>query len=651
LRTKVVLGAIIVIAVLVVSVGYYVTMTKPMPGATTTATAQEPSDATLVPTIIVAQATPDSNALANTETRLYVDDITSSGLGISTKLFIGDDAAVIYGLLYIGKEPGGYDAWDMGYSGLQGTADRLADPNTLLVRGVSRYTQGSFNYPGYNNSQYDSLYYQQQSELDLQKRKFLVDWMTQNYIENILRIPVGHPIINTAINKDRVSGYILYGNEALGNIWTYLNATSLVGADTFNVAVITAGEGDISPATYNIFTYSYAANGLYAMFMHGVYDNLLKSRPDGSVTPALATSWTALNSTNIVVRIRSDAKWSDGKAVTAQDVAFTFSYLKNTGQPAILQPYISSLGQVIALNSTTVQFVLKTPYAPFITNTLTQIPILPQHIFDGLIEKQGVKNPSDLKLTPDMFVGSGPWKMVKFDYGSEVVFERNPYYFVQPHYKFIRFVYFTSHLVAVTALEQGQIDTLPSDDPLSTQEIQELSRYPSIQVVRIPTATVWDISINMRHLPFADRAFRQALAHVINYDKIVSVVFGGNFVRGAGFIAPVSQAWFDPPLVDHALNTVFSYNLTQAKKILSDAGYQWDSQGRLHYPESYLSKGLAAIVADNYNFAVPKNEVISTAPTPQGAPATPQAAPPFPQVTPVSQSIAPQRHSLVRVFG
>ena len=620
MRTKIVIVAVAIVILMIGSVVYYVQMFRP------TTLQAGPSEASLVPPLIIATATPDSSALDEQMMRLVVGDITGSGLGISTKLLVGDSDSVIYGKLYYGLEPGGYNAWDMGYSGMQGTADRLADPSTLLVRAVSRYANGSFNYAGYNNSQYDSLYYQQLGTLDLQKRKFLVDWMTQNYAENVVRLTVGFEVVNVAINRGRVSGAVSYGSEGMGNIWTYLNASSLVGADAFNVAVITAGEGDVVPASFNIFTYTLRTNGLQAMILNGVYDDLLKTQPDGSVAPALAVGWRVVNNTNIIVQLRGDAKWSDGQLVTADDVKFTFDYLAKTGQPAILQPYISSIARVVALNSTTVQFLLKQPFAPFITNTLTQIPILPQHVWDGLMEKQGVKNPSDVKLTQDLFIGSGPWKLTTWNYGSEVIFERNPYYSPQPHYKNIRFVYFTSDSVAFTALEQGQVDTIPSGDTLTTLQTQEVGGYPNLQVTAIPTGTVLDLHFNMRRLPSADLAFRLALAHAINYDNIVNVVFGGNLVRGVGVIAPVSKSWVDVPLFVQAMKSIFSYNVTAAKKILTDAGYQWDSQGHLHYPETLLSKGLAAIENDNYKFTVPMSKVISTI-SPQAAGITPQYIP------------------------
>jgi hypothetical protein len=130
LKTKVIVGTLVVIVVILVSVGYYVMMSQPPPSVTTatTATSQEPSEDTLVPSIVVATATPDSDPIANNIARLATDDINQAGLGLTAKPYLGDSNTVIYGSLYYGEEPGGYNAYDIGYNELLGTPDRLADP-------------------------------------------------------------------------------------------------------------------------------------------------------------------------------------------------------------------------------------------------------------------------------------------------------------------------------------------------------------------------------------------------------------------------------------------------------------------------------------------------------------------------------------------
>lgn len=586
----------------------------------TMTTAGQPSKASLVPPLIVAIPTPESNMQDNLVMKSVADDVVNSHLGMSVKIFTGDEDAVIIGQLFMGDLPGGYNAFDVGENDLSGTSDRLADPSTMLARLYGGYSglPHPVNKVGYNNSQFDKLYDQQLKELDLTKRKFLVDWMTNNYVRMIPQITLGFPTTITAYNKDRVTGVIPNGIESIGNIWTFLNGTSLVGSDTFTVAVIANGDGDVIPATYNIFAYAVRTEGIQGMLLTGVYDNLLKSKPDGSVVPSLASSWDEINSTNVVLHLRPGSKWSDGQAVTSQDVVFTFNYLAKYAQPVILKPYLTAVKNVIAVDDATVRFILTQPYAPFITNTLTQIPILPQHIWDGLLQQQGAKNPSDLKLTTDMMVGSGPWKLVTWNYGSQIVFERNPYYYIQPHYKTIRYVYFNSQTSSVTALEQGQIDTLAALQTLTGPQMKEVQTIPSLRIVEIPTWTYYFLLIQLRHLPFADIAFRQAFSRLINYQKIDDVAFEGHLVLGAGVIAPMNTAWSCPALTAQALKTIFNYNVTAAKQILTNAGYQWDSDGNLHYPESYVGKNVTAFAAQDYKYAVPINQVISTVPAPQG---------------------------------
>jgi len=91
LKTRIVVGAVIVIVVMLASIGYYVMMSKPSAMVTTmSATAHEPSADTLVPPVIFAVPTPDSEVTGNAILRSVSDDVGQSGLGIGTKLLIGD---------------------------------------------------------------------------------------------------------------------------------------------------------------------------------------------------------------------------------------------------------------------------------------------------------------------------------------------------------------------------------------------------------------------------------------------------------------------------------------------------------------------------------------------------------------------------------
>src|SRR5208282_5950451 len=105
----------IIIFLLIGSFAFYVTSLR--------STQHTLTDATLVPALVISQATPDSDPVPNNIARLVSDDLSQSGLGITTKLFTADSGTVIYAKLYYGDMPGGYNAYDIGYNNLLGTSD------------------------------------------------------------------------------------------------------------------------------------------------------------------------------------------------------------------------------------------------------------------------------------------------------------------------------------------------------------------------------------------------------------------------------------------------------------------------------------------------------------------------------------------------
>lgn len=90
------------------------------------------------------------------------------------------------------------------------------------------------------------------------------------------------------------------------------------------------------------------------------------------------------------------------------------------------------------------------------------------------------------------------------------------------------------------------------------------------------TTMVW---LNNEKLPFSDLAFRQALRQSTNKDRVVIEAHQGFAIKaGSGPIPNQLAAWHDDSL------PAVSFDIEAARKILEEAGYGWDDQGRLHYP-------------------------------------------------------------------
>jgi len=111
-------------------------------------------------------------------------------------------------------------------------------------------------------------------------------------------------------------------------------------------------------------------NALYTL------DNKLAPQPD----LAAAMPTTSADGLTWTVKLRTDAKFHDGTAVTADDVVFSYQILmsKNCGQnPDLCSQVGDNVQTVTAVDPATVQLVLKTKYAPFQT-TLAAVWIMPK---------------------------------------------------------------------------------------------------------------------------------------------------------------------------------------------------------------------------------------------------------------------------------
>ena len=139
-----------------------------------------------------------------------------------------------------------------------------------------------------------------------------------------------------------------------------------------------------------------------------IFSGLVKVGPGDSLVPDLAASWKVDSSGQVwTVSIRPDAVWQDGTPVTADDVVFTVSALKDPSASGGLAAAWADV-TVEAVDSQTVRFTLGSPVGSFLA-ALTQ-PLLPAHLLRGIAMADLAS--SDFALNP---VGSGPYQLVQID--------------------------------------------------------------------------------------------------------------------------------------------------------------------------------------------------------------------------------------------
>ncbi len=183
-----------------------------------------------------------------------------------------------------------------------------------------------------------------------------------------------------------------------------------------------------------------------------IYSGLFKYNNQQKLVTDLASDYTiSSDGMTYDINLRKDVKWSDGEALNADDVVYTFETIQDQEVGSPLFPAFQGI-QIEKTGDFSVRFTLKEPFAPFL-NSLT-VGILPQHIWSDV-------PPSGIRLTKNNLqpVGSGPWKFSKLTKDSSgniqnYTLERNTsYYQNTPYLKNLTFKFYTDFSQAASALK------------------------------------------------------------------------------------------------------------------------------------------------------------------------------------------------------
>lgn len=149
----------------------------------------------------------------------------------------------------------------------------------------------------------------------------------------------------------------------------------------------------------------------YGIYGYGLFHSaLLKLNAKIELEPDIATNYVVSgDGKTYTYHLREDVKFSDGTALTAKDVAFTYITAKNSGSSVDL----TMLEDVKATDERTVVFTLKKPWSAF-ASTTALLGIVPEHAYG---EKYS-DNP----------IGSGPWKVAQLDKDQQLIVVPNEYY-------------------------------------------------------------------------------------------------------------------------------------------------------------------------------------------------------------------------------
>jgi len=301
-----------------------------------------------------------------------------------------------------------------------------------------------------------------------------------------------------------------------------------------------------------------------------VYSGLMKY--DGQeIVPDLASEFSiSPDGLTYTFKIRPEARFQDGSQVTADDVEFTIQKVMDA---VLKSPRRADWINITVekISPTEIHFVLKQPYAPFLTNTT--LGILPKHIWSTVTDDQFIF--SDYNIRP---VGSGPYKVNSIAKDSDGIPTRyklstwNNYYGDKPYISTITFDMFTDNEKALMAIDNGSIDSLsavPADEAakLATDSAE------SYTVISSPLPRLFSIFINQNQAKvLSEKAVRQALDVSLDKQAIIDIVLNG---YGVPLDGPLPNGLIHR---DAASSTVFQ-GITDAQTLLENNGWKKDASG------------------------------------------------------------------------
>lgn len=258
------------------------------------------------------------------------------------------------------------------------------------------------------------------------------------------------------------------------------------------------------------------------------------------------------------VTIRDDAKFTDGKPVTAEDVAFTYQTTKESSSEIDL----TMLKEVKATDEKTIEFKLERPMSTFVEK-LGACGIVPKHAYDDTFKD----NP----------IGSGPYKFVDWAKGQQVIAEANEdYYGDKPSIKKLTMVFLETD-AAYAAVKSGDVDMATINGDLAKEKVEgtKILDIPSIETygVEFPmvantgkkTKSGNEIGNNVT----SDESIRKALNTAVDRQGMVDGVLNGyGTVSTTGL---EKMPWLNKETV---LDESKYNDVDAAKKILEDGGWK-----------------------------------------------------------------------------
>jgi peptide/nickel transport system substrate-binding protein len=338
-----------------------------------------------------------------------------------------------------------------------------------------------------------------------------------------------------------------------------------------------AAEGEMKTLTITYFEEPDSLNFMYTdmwfatitmdLFIAGLWAH----NDESELVPVLAAEIPSVDNggisedgTILTVKLRQDAKWSDGTQFTAADVAFTYEMIVAPGNtPNSRYPYADYVTAVTALDDYTIKIEMNDSFVAWPVYFFHNM--LPKHILEPVFEAEGTIDNAEWNRNPT--VGIGPYIFKEWVAASHLVFEANPDFWLgEPKIDQVYFRIVPDTEAQMAALSAGDSDL---GVYMSAADKPAVDAMANMKLVGVQSGFIeswfFNLDANTGHPALQDVRVRQAIAMGVDRQKIINELFYGLYEIPPTF-------WYGMPYENPAI-TPYAYDPAAAMALLDEAGW------------------------------------------------------------------------------
>jgi peptide/nickel transport system substrate-binding protein len=320
-----------------------------------------------------------------------------------------------------------------------------------------------------------------------------------------------------------------------------------------------------------------------------IYPSLVTMNEKLEFVGNLAETFTVSpDQTVFTFKLHKNAKWSDGKPITAEDVAYTYQVIAHPDTPTSRRSLIDTIkgldkngisetkdlnvAGIKVIDANTIEFTTKAPVdKDAFLEKVGQISLMPKSVLSSVTNLKELDK-ADFNLKPTVF--GGPYRLVTYVTDSHVELAPNPDYFLGKPKLDKLFVKIVNQKIISAALQAGEVDVTAGagigEVPIADWET--ISKLPNMTPVTYVAQSYQYLDFNIAKPEFASAKVRQAFAQAINRPLIVQRLLKG---EGEVINTPLNSA---NKYYLKNLQTGLEYNKDKAKQMLTEAGWDFNKE-------------------------------------------------------------------------